>query len=71
MLATSPLPQQSVTSGRESNHELVVKTFDSPSKCDTCTSVMFGIVRQGLFCKSELSSVHKCIVVYGDKLVIT
>ena len=38
---------------REGTHELVVRSFDSPTKCDACTSVMFGLVRQGMMCKSE------------------
>eukprot|EP00731_Ephydatia_muelleri_P030003 Em0021g526a len=63
-----PAKKQPGAIGRESSHELFVKTFDSPSKCDTCTSVMFGIVRQGLFCKNCQMSCH---VHCKDKVVST
>ena len=52
--------------GREASHELVVRSFDSPTKCDACTSVMFGLVRQGMMCKSKCFSIsvipHVCLL---------
>jgi len=35
---------------------------NTPTKCDTCTSVMFGLVRQGLVCKSESTWPHVALV---------
>ena len=40
-----------VTSGGQ--HDFVVRSFDVPAKCDHCSSVMIGLVRQGMICKSE------------------
>ena len=37
-----------------------MRSFDAPTKCDACTSVMFGLVRQGMMCKSESSLSNNC-----------
>jgi serine/threonine-protein kinase MRCK len=58
---SNPTPRPKVNTGndsRESVHELVVRSFDSPTKCDACTSVMFGLVRQGMMCKNCQMSCH-------------
>ena len=55
------MPLLQPPNGKESSaHEMVVRTFDSPTKCDACTSVMFGLVRQGMMCKSEPHSLYTC-----------
>ena len=38
-------------SGSASSHEMVIRSFDVPTKCDHCTSFMQGQVRQGMTCK--------------------
>ncbi|XP_011409067.1 PREDICTED: serine/threonine-protein kinase MRCK alpha-like, partial [Amphimedon queenslandica] len=41
---TAPQKPKVITgTEREGTHELVVRSFDSPTKCDACTSVMFGL----------------------------
>jgi len=42
--------QNKTTGGK---HDFVVRSFDAPTKCDHCSSVMIGLVRQGMICKSE------------------
>jgi len=42
--------QNNTTGGK---HDFVVRSFDAPTKCDHCSSVMIGLVRQGMICKSE------------------
>ncbi|XP_050527294.1 serine/threonine-protein kinase Genghis Khan [Daktulosphaira vitifoliae] len=32
-------------------HQFVVRTFSSPTKCNHCTSLMVGLVRQGVICE--------------------
>lgn len=34
-------------------HQFVVKTFNTPTKCNQCTSLMVGLIRQGCTCEGE------------------
>lgn len=34
-------------------HQLIVKTFTIPTKCNQCTSLMVGLIRQGCTCEGE------------------
>lgn len=34
-------------------HQFVVKTFNTPTKCNRCTSLMVGLIRQGCTCEGE------------------
>ncbi|XP_065178969.1 serine/threonine-protein kinase MRCK beta-like [Sycon ciliatum] len=43
---------------KDKNHRFTVKTFSVPTKCQHCTSVMIGLVRQGMVCDSCKFSVH-------------
>ena len=43
--------QNKLTGGGK--HDFVVRSFDVPTKCDHCSSIMIGLVRQGMICKSE------------------
>ena len=40
-------------------HNFVVNTYTSPSFCDQCGSILYGILRQGLKCKACDFNVHK------------
>ena len=42
-------------SGGATSHEMMIRSFDVPTKCDHCTSFMQGQVRQGMTCKGGLS----------------
>lgn len=44
-----------------SKHEFVVRSFDMPTRCDHCSSVMIGLVRQGMVCKSK----KMCCIYHG------
>ena len=44
------VPQNKPAGGK---HEFVVRSFEAPTRCDHCSSVMIGLVRQGMVCKSK------------------
>lgn len=37
-------------------HALAVHSYKTPTFCDFCGEMLFGLVRQGLKCEGELSS---------------
>ncbi|KAK3537795.1 hypothetical protein QTP70_018931 [Hemibagrus guttatus] len=39
-------------------HQFVVKTFSAPTKCNQCTSLMVGLIRQGCICEVCNFSCH-------------
>ncbi|XP_041418507.1 serine/threonine-protein kinase MRCK alpha isoform X3 [Xenopus laevis] len=45
-------------------HQFVVKTFNAPTKCNQCTSLMVGLIRQG--CNCEVCG-FSCHVTCADK----
>uniref|UniRef100_A0A665WA54 Serine/threonine-protein kinase MRCK alpha n=1 Tax=Echeneis naucrates TaxID=173247 RepID=A0A665WA54_ECHNA len=45
-------------------HQFVVKTFNTPTKCNQCTSLMVGLIRQG--CTCEVCN-FSCHVTCADK----
>uniref|UniRef100_A0A8C1ALZ5 non-specific serine/threonine protein kinase n=1 Tax=Cyprinus carpio carpio TaxID=630221 RepID=A0A8C1ALZ5_CYPCA len=46
------------------SHQFVVKTFNTPTKCNQCTSLMVGLIRQG--CTCEVCN-FSCHVTCADK----
>uniref|UniRef100_A0A8C3S783 Serine/threonine-protein kinase MRCK alpha n=1 Tax=Chelydra serpentina TaxID=8475 RepID=A0A8C3S783_CHESE len=46
------------------NHDFVVKSFNTPTKCNQCTSLMVGLIRQG--CTCEVCG-FSCHVTCADK----
>uniref|UniRef100_A0A671WQS9 Serine/threonine-protein kinase MRCK alpha n=1 Tax=Sparus aurata TaxID=8175 RepID=A0A671WQS9_SPAAU len=48
----------------DSTHQFVVKTFNTPTKCNRCTSLMVGLIRQG--CTCEVCN-FSCHVTCADK----
>uniref|UniRef100_A0A8C1LBV3 non-specific serine/threonine protein kinase n=1 Tax=Cyprinus carpio TaxID=7962 RepID=A0A8C1LBV3_CYPCA len=49
---------------RPKAHQFVVKTFNTPTKCNQCTSLMVGLIRQG--CTCEVCN-FSCHVTCADK----
>lgn len=48
----SKSPQIGTSSSSHNRHMFVVRTFIMPLKCNLCTSLMTGLIRQGLVCES-------------------
>ena len=47
--------------GNDNNHSFIIRTFVSPLKCFHCTSLMVGLIRQGLVCEvCGFASCHQC-----------
>ena len=47
--------------GNDNNHSFITRTFVSPLKCFHCTSLMIGLIRQGLVCEvCGFASCHQC-----------
>ncbi|XP_060704471.1 serine/threonine-protein kinase MRCK alpha-like isoform X2 [Hemiscyllium ocellatum] len=54
----------SVSTPKPKAHQFVVKSFNTPTKCNQCTSLMVGLVRQG--CTCEVCG-FSCHVTCADK----
>ncbi|XP_067884042.1 serine/threonine-protein kinase MRCK alpha-like isoform X6 [Heterodontus francisci] len=54
----------SVSNPKPKAHQFVVKSFNTPTKCNQCTSLMVGLVRQG--CTCEVCG-FSCHVTCADK----
>uniref|UniRef100_A0A8D3DG21 Serine/threonine-protein kinase MRCK alpha n=1 Tax=Scophthalmus maximus TaxID=52904 RepID=A0A8D3DG21_SCOMX len=62
----APRPRYSPTSSccPPKAHQFVVKSFNTPTKCNQCTSLMVGLIRQG--CTCEVCN-FSCHVTCADK----
>ncbi|TRY55362.1 hypothetical protein DNTS_019036, partial [Danionella cerebrum] len=60
--APTPVRSSYISSGRctpkPKAHQFIVKTFSTPTKCNQCTSLMVGIIRQGCMCEVCNFSCH-------------
>ena len=48
---------QRFTMCSQQKHSFIVRTFVAPLKCNHCTSLMIGLVRQGVVCEGKLSAI--------------
>lgn len=48
-----------VYSPQSKAHQFVVKTFNTPTKCNRCTSLMVGLIRQGCTCEGKAGERQK------------
>ena len=50
-----------VYSPQSKAHQFVVKTFNTPTKCNRCTSLMVGLIRQGCTCEGKRQHLHNVL----------
>lgn len=46
--------QSSALSPQQQKHSFIIRTFVAPLKCNHCTSLMIGLIRQGLVCEGNI-----------------
>lgn len=39
---------------QQQKHSFIIRTFVAPLKCNHCTSIMIGLIRQGLVCEGKI-----------------
>ncbi|XP_066474779.1 serine/threonine-protein kinase MRCK alpha isoform X3 [Tiliqua scincoides] len=54
----SPYIGSGLTMPKPKAHQFVVKSFNTPTKCNQCTSLMVGLIRQGCTCEVCRFSCH-------------
>lgn len=58
-------------------HQFVVKSFNTPTKCNQCTSLMVGLIRQGCTCEgkengnaTDMSEIYAVDSVFPDDVFV-